>query len=41
MSTEKPGLVLTRLIDAPRERVWKAWTLTVIVHKRSVNQQFV
>jgi uncharacterized protein YndB with AHSA1/START domain len=23
---EAPDLVLTRLIDAPRERVWKAWT---------------
>ena len=26
MSAEKPDLVLTRLIGAPRERVWKAWT---------------
>jgi len=25
-SDRKPDLVLTRLIDAPRERVWKAWT---------------
>ncbi len=25
MSAGKPDLVLTRLIDAPRERVWKAW----------------
>ncbi len=26
MSAKKPDLVLTRVIDAPRERVWKAWT---------------
>ena len=27
MSTAKrPDLVLTRMINAPRERVWKAWT---------------
>jgi uncharacterized protein YndB with AHSA1/START domain len=26
MSATRPDLVLTRLIDAPRERVWKAWT---------------
>lgn len=26
MAGEKPGLVLTRIFDAPRDLVWKAWT---------------